>query len=107
MGAQTEWLPAKKFENIDNWDDSLKPAASHYIKQVEEWIISMDGCEEGKGYKCVGDAIPTITKAVAQKDKEQHQLFRLLQLVWSTPVWWYWRSSHVANVERHLLKSQT
>ena len=45
MGARTEWLPAEQFMNINNWDDSLKPSASHYIKQVEEWIASKDGLE--------------------------------------------------------------
>ena len=40
MGAQTQWLPAEHFNNIDNWDDSLKSSASYYIKQAEEWIAS-------------------------------------------------------------------
>ena len=40
MGAQTQWLPAEHFNNINNWDDSLKPSASYYIKQAEEWIAS-------------------------------------------------------------------
>ena len=31
LGAQTEWLPAEEFLNINNWDDSIKPSASHYI----------------------------------------------------------------------------
>ena len=42
MGARTEWLPAEQFMNINNWDDSLKPSASHYIKEVEEWIASKE-----------------------------------------------------------------
>ena len=45
MGARTGWLPAEHFMNINNWDDSLKPSASHYIQQVEEWIASKDGLE--------------------------------------------------------------
>ena len=45
MGARTEWLPAEHFMNINNWDDSLKPSASHYIQQVEEWIASKEGLE--------------------------------------------------------------
>ena len=40
MGAQTQWLPAEHFNNIDNWDESLKPSASYYIKQAEEWMAS-------------------------------------------------------------------
>jgi hypothetical protein len=47
MGAQTEWLPADQLTNIDNWEDSLKPSASQYIKQVEEWISSKE--ESAKG----------------------------------------------------------
>ena len=42
MGARTEWLPAEQFMNIDNWDESLKPSASYYIAQVEEWIASRE-----------------------------------------------------------------
>ena len=42
MGAQTEWFPAEHFMGIDNWDESLKPSASYYIKQVEEWIASKE-----------------------------------------------------------------
>ena len=50
MGAQTVWLPAEHFMNINNWDDSLKPSASYYIKQVEEWIKSKEeGDELGRG----------------------------------------------------------
>ena len=50
MGAQTEWLPAEHFMDINNWDDSLKPSASYYIKQAEEWIASMEeGCKIPKG----------------------------------------------------------
>ena len=45
MGARTEWLPAEQFMNINNWDDSLKPSASHYIQQVEEWIATKEGLE--------------------------------------------------------------
>ena len=46
LGAQTVWLPAEHFLNIDNWDDSLKPSAAHYIKQVEEWIASKEECAQ-------------------------------------------------------------
>ena len=49
MGAQTEWLPAEHFMNINNWEDSLKPSALYYIKQVEEWISSKEECEEENG----------------------------------------------------------
>ena len=43
MGGRTEWLPAEQFMNVNNWDDSLKPSATHYIQQVEEWIaLRMD-----------------------------------------------------------------
>ena len=42
MGAQTVWLPAEHFIDINNWDDSLKQSASYYIKQVEEWIASKE-----------------------------------------------------------------
>ena len=45
MGARTEWLPAEQFMNITNWDDSLKPSASHYIQQVVVWIASKEGLE--------------------------------------------------------------
>ena len=45
MGARTEWLPAEHFMNINNWDESLKPSASYYIRQVEEWIASKEGLE--------------------------------------------------------------
>ena len=44
MGAQTVWLPAEHFMNINNWDDSLKSSASYYIEQVEEWIASKEEC---------------------------------------------------------------
>ena len=56
MCARTEWLLAEEFENIDNWDDSLKPSASHYIKQAEEWITSMMEHE-----KIAGDVACIIT----------------------------------------------
>ena len=46
MSAKTEWLPAEHFMDINNWDDSLKPSASYYIKQVEEWIASKEKCAE-------------------------------------------------------------
>ena len=50
MGAQTVWLPAEHFMNIDNWEDSLKPSAAHYIKQAEEWIASKEeGCKIARG----------------------------------------------------------
>ena len=50
MGAQTKWLPAEHFMDINNWDDSLKPSAAHYIKQVEEWIASNgEGDELARG----------------------------------------------------------
>ena len=49
MGAQTVWLLAEDFMNINNWDDSLKPSASYYIKQVEEWIVSKEEYEEENG----------------------------------------------------------
>ena len=78
MGAQTEWLPAEKFENINNWDDSLKPSASHCITQVEEWIASMDGCEEVKECQFAGDGIPTITNPVAQKDNESASIIPVI-----------------------------
>ena len=45
MGAQTVWLPADHFMNVDNWEDSLKPSASHYINQAEEWIASQEGSD--------------------------------------------------------------
>ena len=48
MGARTEWLPAEQFMNINNWDESLKPLASHYIKEVEEWIASKEDGLAGK-----------------------------------------------------------
>ena len=56
MGAQTEWIPAEQFMNIYNWDDSLKPSASHYIEQVEEWIVSKEGLKfvESKTFPDVG-----------------------------------------------------
>ena len=50
MGAQTVWLPAEHFMNINNWDDSLKPSASYYIKQVEEWIASEEEENESKNF---------------------------------------------------------
>ena len=56
MGARTEWLPAEHFMNINNWDDSLKPSASHYIQQVEEWIASKDGLAEVVETKKIPDA---------------------------------------------------
>ena len=64
MGAQTEWLPADQFTNIDNWEDSLKPFASHYIKQVEEWISAKK--ESAKGKKLVKDQDALSTVAVEQ-----------------------------------------
>ena len=44
LGAQTEWLPAEHFQDINNWDDSLKPSALYYIKQTEGWITSKENC---------------------------------------------------------------
>ena len=90
MGAQTEWLPAEKFENINNWDDALKPAASHYIKEVEEWIASVED-EKEKGHKSAGDG--NGTNIVVQKRNES-----ALFLESRIPA---------ANVERHLLRSPT
>ena len=53
MGAQTVWLPAEHFMNINNWDDSLKPSASYYIKQLEEWIASKEECvQENVSVSC-------------------------------------------------------
>ena len=52
LGAQTEWLPAEHFMNIDNWDDLVKPSAAHYIKQAEEWIASKE--KEGDELAQVG-----------------------------------------------------
>ena len=75
MGARTEWLPAEKFININNWDDSLKPSASHYIKQVEEWIASMEDGKE-KGHKSAGDGNSTNT--VAQKDNESASIIPVI-----------------------------
>ena len=46
LGAQTEWLPAEHFTDINNWDDSLKPSALYYIKQTEAWIVSEEDCTE-------------------------------------------------------------
>ena len=65
MGAQTEWLPAEHFMDINNWDDSLKPSASHYIKQAEEWIASKEeGCKITKG--CV---TPDLSKSMNYLDE--------------------------------------
>ena len=61
MGAQTVWLPAEHFMNINNWDDSLKPSASYYIKQVEEWIASMEEGDE-------------LVRWIASKEEEGHEL---------------------------------
>ena len=53
LGAQTQWLPAEHFQDINNWDDSLKPSALYYIKQIEGWIASKEDCTKeylfGKG----------------------------------------------------------
>ena len=86
MGAHTVWLPAEHFMNINNWDDSLKSSASHYIKQVEEWIVS-----NGEGYELAPDEsiqdmlrtmstpanaiTPTIiTKPTLNEDVESNEL---------------------------------
>ena len=47
MGARTEWLCAEQFNDINNWDDSLKPSASRFIEHVDEWIASRDECAKG------------------------------------------------------------
>ena len=44
LGAQTAWLPAEHFLNINNWDDSLKSSALYYIKQTEGWVVSKEDC---------------------------------------------------------------
>ena len=46
LGARTEWLPAEHFQDIKNWDDSLKPSALYYIKQAVGWIASKDCTKE-------------------------------------------------------------
>ena len=44
LGAQTQWLPAEHFLNVNNWDDSLKSSASYNIQQVQIWIASKEAC---------------------------------------------------------------
>ena len=61
MGAQTVWLPAEHFMDINNWDDSLKPAASYYIKQVEEWIAKEECAQENE------------SRSVANEERENYQ----------------------------------
>ena len=76
MGAQTEWLPAEHFMNINNWDDSVKPSAAHYIKQVEEWIVSKEGDELAQ----VGDILDMLhhtmsnpMNVVVNEEQEEEQ----------------------------------
>ena len=74
LGAQTEWLPAEQFMNINNWTDSLKPSALHYIKQIDGWVASKMGCARGKGLTRGGsfqDASHTISNPIYVIDEEQ------------------------------------
>ena len=71
LGAQTEWLPAEHFLNINNWDDSLKPSALYYTKQAEGWIVSKEDCAqeyELSRYVCCTITNPVLTK----KKMKQH-----------------------------------
>ena len=68
LGAQTEWLPAEHFLNINNWDDSLKSSALYYIEQAEGWIASKKDAtknvELSKNVGCI------ITNSDNQKENE-------------------------------------
>ena len=66
LSAQTQWLPAEHFLNINNWDDSLKPSALYYIKQAEGWIASEENCTKNlsRNVSC------TITNPLIQEENE-------------------------------------
>ena len=68
LGAQTVWLPAEHFLDIDNWEDSLKSSALYYIKQAEGWIASKEDCT--KEYELSDNFTYTRTNPVIQEENE-------------------------------------
>ena len=82
MGARTEWLPAEQFTNINNWDDSLKPSASHYIQQVEEWIaLKKENAQEKEPRKVANEEHEKdVTKSVITKPTPNNDVDELSHL---------------------------